>query len=93
MVEMQHRKIAPPISRLEQVTGIEPASSAWKADALPLGYTCIFWWSIGESNPEPSGYEPDALPIELIDHFLRVGLPTHQLRLMYRALQFHGSRW
>ena len=26
----------------EQVTGIEPASAAWEAAALPLGYTCVF---------------------------------------------------
>ena len=25
---------------MEQVTGIEPASSAWKADVLPLDDTC-----------------------------------------------------
>ena len=25
---------------LEQVTGIEPAYSAWEADTLPLSYTC-----------------------------------------------------
>lgn len=28
------------INQLEQVTGIEPAWSAWKADVLPLNYTC-----------------------------------------------------
>ena len=27
---------------LEQVTGIEPAYSAWEADVLPLNYTCAF---------------------------------------------------
>lgn len=26
---------------LEQVTGIEPACSAWEADILPMNYTCI----------------------------------------------------
>ena len=26
---------------LEQMTGIEPAFSAWEADALPLSYICI----------------------------------------------------
>ena len=26
---------------MEQVTGIEPATSAWKAEILPLNYTCI----------------------------------------------------
>ena len=28
------------VSELEQVTGIEPACSAWEADILPLNYTC-----------------------------------------------------
>lgn len=27
--------------RLERVTGIEPASSAWEADVLPLNYTRV----------------------------------------------------
>ena len=27
-------------SDVEQVTGIEPACSAWEADILPLNYTC-----------------------------------------------------
>ena len=27
---------------MEQMTGIEPAFSAWEADALPLSYICIF---------------------------------------------------
>ncbi len=31
-----------PALPVEQVTGIEPAYSAWEADTLPLSYTCIF---------------------------------------------------
>ena len=27
---------------MEQVVGIEPTSSAWKAEVLPLNYTCIY---------------------------------------------------
>ena len=27
---------------LEQVMGIEPTQSAWKAEVLPLNYTCMF---------------------------------------------------
>ena len=30
-----------PLFLLEQVTGIEPAYSAWEADTLPLSYTCV----------------------------------------------------
>ncbi len=28
--------------KMEQVVGIEPTSSAWKAEVLPLNYTCVF---------------------------------------------------
>ena len=34
---------------VEQATGIEPASSAWKADILPLNYTCMVF---------QTGFEP-----------------------------------
>ena len=27
----------------KQITGIEPASSAWEADVLPMNYACIFY--------------------------------------------------
>lgn len=29
-----------PDSEMEQMTGIEPAYSAWEADTLPLSYIC-----------------------------------------------------
>lgn len=32
------------------------------------------WCSIGDLNPEPSGYEPDTLPIELMERILDVDL-------------------
>ncbi len=28
---------------MEQVKGIEPSQSAWKAEVLPLNYTCIYF--------------------------------------------------
>ena len=28
-------------SRLEQMMGIEPTRSAWKAEVLPLNYICV----------------------------------------------------
>ena len=31
-----------PAKKMEQVKGIEPSQSAWKAEVLPLNYTCIF---------------------------------------------------
>ena len=30
-----------PTTTLERVKGIEPSQSAWKADVLPLNYTCV----------------------------------------------------
>ena len=35
----------------------------WRPLLYQLSYTPIFkkWWAIGDSNPGPSGYEPDAL--------------------------------
>lgn len=30
----------------------------------------IWWWPLGDLNPGPSGYEPDALPTELKGHIL-----------------------
>ena len=36
---------------LEQMTGIEPAYSAWEADVLPLNYICIhprYYYSTAE---------------------------------------------
>ena len=32
------------------------------------GVSAPEWCSHGDSNPKPSGYEPDALPIELCKH-------------------------
>ncbi len=36
-----HLSITVSVIILEQMTGIEPAFSAWEADALPLSYICI----------------------------------------------------
>jgi hypothetical protein len=40
---------------MEQVVGIEPTSSAWKAEVLPLNYTCIGYLSLME---QVAGIEP-----------------------------------
>ena len=40
-------------SFVEQVMGIEPTYSAWKADVLPLNHTCMIWNWI-----EVTGFEP-----------------------------------
>ena len=46
------------------MTGIEPAPSAWKADILPLNYTCRWsrWW---DSNPRLPAPKTGALPAAL----------------------------
>ncbi len=36
----------------------------FQSPALPTelpGQTIKYWWAIGDSNPGPAGYEPDAL--------------------------------
>jgi hypothetical protein len=38
------------VSKLERVEGIEPSSSAWQADVIPLYDTRIVWYSVVESN-------------------------------------------
>ena len=37
---------------LEQVTGLEPVISAWKANVFPLHYTCTdeVFWSLRKEN-------------------------------------------
>ena len=47
---------------LERVTGVEPASSAWKAEVLPLNHTRICWSGRLDSNQRPSAPKADALP-------------------------------
>ena len=47
---------------LERVTGIEPASSAWKAEVLPLNHTRMRWSGRLDSNQRPSAPKADALP-------------------------------
>ena len=34
---------------------------AVKDKKTPQYYHAVFWWAIRDSNPGPSGYEPDAL--------------------------------
>ena len=55
---------------IEQVMGIEPTYSAWKADVLPLNHTCIsccvqktdkYWSGWQDSNLRPPGPKPGAL--------------------------------
>lgn len=36
---------------LERIAGLEPASSAWKAVALPLSYIRLDWSVHRDSNP------------------------------------------
>ena len=37
---------------LEQVTGLEPVISAWKANVFPLHYTCLRMKLCGEPNKQ-----------------------------------------
>ncbi len=40
--------------RLERVTGIEPALSAWEADVLPLNYTREWIAEVSRTSPRPA---------------------------------------
>ena len=40
MVRIKHWKASKINALKEQITGIEPASSAWEADILPMNYIC-----------------------------------------------------
>src|SRR6056300_1505046 len=42
------------IMHLERVAGIEPASSAWKAEVLPLNYTRLAWCFLRRATGLPS---------------------------------------
>jgi hypothetical protein len=55
---------------LERVAGIEPASSAWKAEVLPLNYTRTSvpsYLVVGEGF-EPSKAKPSDLQSDPFDH-------------------------
>lgn len=41
MVSTKHWKVSKINALKEQITGIEPASSAWEADVLPMNYICL----------------------------------------------------
>ncbi len=57
----------PQIKLLERVIGIEPTTSAWKAEVLPLNYTRK-WWVWTESNRRHLELQSNALPTELQTH-------------------------
>ena len=41
---------------------LNPEPTVLETAALPIElYPYIIWWAFGDSNPGPSGYEPDAL--------------------------------
>ena len=62
------------IKKLEQVMGIEPTCSAWKADILPLNYTRIKKSEPeGIRTPDPRLRRPLLYPAELPIHIVRSG--------------------
>lgn len=52
-----------------------------KAERGPTSLSTLAWWRIGGSNPGPAGYEPAALPTELMR---RIG--NGACNVCYRAL-------
>ena len=76
-------------SHMVLVTGLEPvriAPQEPKSCMSANSTTPANWWGIGDSNPGPSGYEPDALPTELIPHMEpQVGLEPTTYGLQIRC--------
>ena len=60
---------------MERVIGIEPTTSAWKAEVLPLNYTRKIWWVWTESNRRHLELQSNALPTELQTH-KKMAVPT-----------------
>jgi hypothetical protein len=84
--------------------GIEPTTSAWKAEVLPLNYTRILlkWWLRTESNRRHKDFQSFALPTELLSHIkmaVRTGLEPatscvtgrHSNQLNYRTKRLRGQ--
>ena len=57
------------IYEMEQVVGIEPTSSAWKAEVLPLNYTCVkniivrMLEQVVGIEPTSSAWKAEVLPL------------------------------
>ena len=82
--------------KLERVAGIEPASSAWKAEVLPLNYSRPARFANYRKLVEGEGFEPSkAEPSDLqSDPFDRSGTPpvqTADYRTRNAALSMGGS--
>jgi hypothetical protein len=82
------------LPRLERVAGIEPASSAWKAEVLPLNYTRLTTQPTGHATKkkpgenlvvgegfEPSKAEPSDLQSDPVD---RLGTPPGKRGIIQR---------
>ena len=50
-----------------------------KADRRFYSSVRLFWWAIQDLNPEPSGYEPPALTIELMARLFSFAGLAHPL--------------
>ena len=61
-----HRKRERKWFYLAEAVGFEPTHDVQSPGGFqdhslkPLGYASV-WWALGDLNPGPSGYEPDAL--------------------------------
>lgn len=71
-------------SSMEQVTRIELARSAWKADVLPLNYTCLYL--VGKTGFEPATSWSQTRRSAKLSYF-----PSHCLTKMIKGLLNKGS--
>lgn len=55
-----------------QATGVEPVISRLSAECINLlCYTCMYWYTIKDSNLELTGYKPGTLTVELMVHKIK----------------------
>ena len=52
--------------RLVRLRGLEPRTCRLKVGLTPTRFASKFWWAMVGLNHQPSGYEPPALPVELM---------------------------
>ena len=73
---------------LERATGVEPASSAWKAEVLPMNYARVMWSGRQDSNLRHPAPKAGALPDCATSR--RLGQPGSNARASQGASDYRG---
>ncbi len=68
------------VSRLNSIVSkLNPTVS--KIVSRTCGGFLASWWAMRDSNPQPGGYEPHALTVELMAPLIRRSVSYHKFRL------------